>query len=85
MARHLEQVHAEEEEVKIALSYEKNDEKRANQFEKLCRMGNYNHNMRVLDINEGELKVVRRPSAHANAEPHDYLPCKFWLRIFSER
>jgi hypothetical protein len=82
IARHLEQVHGEEEEVKTALKYDPNDPKRVEQFEKLCRMGNFNHNMKVLDINEGELKVVRRPPANAKVNPKDYLPCKFCHGFF---
>jgi hypothetical protein len=82
IARHLEQLHVEVEEVKTALKYDPNDPKRVEQFEKLCRMGNFNHNMKVLDINEGELKVVRRPPANAKVNPKDYLPCKFCHGFF---
>ena len=82
IARHLEQVHGHEEEVKTALKYEPGSEERAEQFEKLCRMGNYNHNMKVLDLGEGELKVVRRPAANAEVNPKNYLPCKFCHGFF---
>lgn len=82
MARHLEQVHGNEEEVKTALNYDPNDPKRVEQFEKLCRMGNYNHNMKILDLGEGEVKVVRRPAANAEVNPKDYLPCKFCHGFF---
>ena len=81
IARHLEQVHGHEE-VKTALKYEPGSEERAEQFEKLCRMGNYNHNMKVLDLGEGELKVVRRPAANAEVNPKNYLPCKFCHGFF---
>ena len=82
IARHLEQVHGEEEEVKIALSYKRNDKRRKHQFEKLCRFGNFNHNMEVLERNEGELKVVRRPAPNTKVDPNDYLPCKFCHGFF---
>jgi hypothetical protein len=38
--------------------------------------------MEVLDLNEGELKVVRRPAAGEKVNPHDYLPCKFCYGFF---
>ena len=82
IARHLKQVHGDEEEVKTALKYEPNSEERAEQFEKLCRMGNYNHNVKVLDLGEGELKVVRRLAANAEVNPKNYLPCKFCHGFF---
>lgn len=52
IARHLQQVLGNEE-VKTALNYDPNDPKRVEQFEKLCRMDNYNHNMKILDLGEG--------------------------------
>ena len=82
IARHLEQVHKEEDGVKIALQYKSKDEKRVCQFEKLCRMGNYNHNMKVLDLDEGELKVVRRPPSNTSPNISDYLPCKYCYGFF---
>ncbi|CAB4005606.1 Hypothetical predicted protein [Paramuricea clavata] len=59
MVQHLEQIHSGEEEVKKAIAYDPKDPKRVQQFEKLCRMGNFNHNMKVLDIKEGKLKVYQ--------------------------
>ena len=82
IARHLQQVHGEEEEVKEALKYPANNEKRKKQFEKLCRMGNFNHNMRVLELKKGELKVVRRPTSEGSSNPANYLPCKFCHGFF---
>ena len=82
IARHLQKVHSDEEEVQLALSYPVNDEKRKKQFEKLCRMGNFNHNMRVLETKRGELKVVRRPTSE-DSDPTSYLPCKFCHGFFS--
>ena len=75
-------MHGNEEEVKTALNYDPNDPKNVGQFEKLCQMGNYNHNMKILDLGEGELKVVRRPTANAKVNPKDYLPCKFCYGFF---
>ena len=56
--------------------------KEKKQFEKLCRMGNFNHNMRVLETKRGELKVVRRPTSE-ESDPNSYLPCKFCHGFFS--
>ncbi len=82
IARHYQQVHGDEEEVKHAIQYPANDERRKLQFEKLCRMGNYNHNMKVIEEGKGEIKVVRRPKAEESANPNDYLPCKYCHGFF---
>jgi hypothetical protein len=82
IGRHLEQVHSEEDEVKEALNLDPKDKKRGEIFEKLCRYGNYNHNMKVLEMNEGELKVVRRPAPGTKADPGEYLPCKYCYGFF---
>ena len=82
IACHFEQVHGKGEEVKIALSYKRNDKRRKCQFEKLCRFGNFNHNMEVLECKEGELKVVRLPALNMKVNPDDYLPCKDCHRFF---
>ena len=84
LARHLQQVHKQEPEVQKALQYKPNDPRRKEQFAKLCRMGNYNHNMSVREQKQGELKVARRPSSSRPVNPSDYLPCKFCCRFFSE-
>ena len=82
IARHLQQVHSDEEEVQLALSYPVNYEKREKQFEKLFRIGNFNHNTRVLETKRGEVKVVRRPTSE-DSDPNNYLPCKFCHGFFS--
>lgn len=75
-------MHHNEEEVKIALQYKPNDPMRKQQFGKICRMGNFNHNVRVLATKEGELKVARRPSSDVRVNPDDYLPCKICNGFF---
>ena len=74
LARHLEQVHHSEEEVKLTLSFPKSDKRRKEQFTKIRKMANFNHNMVVLETNKGELKVDRRPME--TIDPTQYLPCK---------
>ena len=82
IARHLQQVHSDEEEVQLALSYPVNYEKKEKQFEKLCRMGNFNYSTRVLEKKRGEVKVVRRPTS-VDSDPNSYLPCKFCHGFFN--
>ena len=84
VARHLQQVHFDEAEVKKALAYKANDSNRKKQFEKLCRMGNFNHNMTVLELKKGELKVVRRPSSNMDINSRNYMPCTFCHGFFQE-
>ena len=74
MARHLQQIHKDEDEVKLAFSFPKTDSQRKEELTKIRKMGNFNHNLAVLETNEGELKVDRRPSENIN--PMQYLPCK---------
>ena len=73
IVRHLEQVHYNDEEVKLALSYPKSDKRRKEQFTKIRKMANFNHNMVVLETNKGELKVDRRLTE--TIDPTQYLPC----------
>ena len=74
LARHLQQIHKDEDEVKLAFSFPKTDSRRKEELTKIRKMGNFNHNLVVLETNEGELKVDRRPSENIN--PMQYLPCK---------
>lgn len=50
VARHMQQVHGKEPEVKKAIAHKKKDGNKNIKFEKLCRMDNFNHNMKVLKI-----------------------------------
>ncbi|XP_028415486.1 uncharacterized protein LOC114538508 [Dendronephthya gigantea] len=73
LARHLEQKHKDEEEVAAALKFPPSDKRRKDLFAKLRKMGNFNHNIKVIEKREGELKVDRRPAA--GTDPKQYLPC----------
>ena len=66
LARHYEQVHSDEGEVKLALKFALKSKERKQQFAKLWKMGNFNHNMQVLENKERELKVHRRPTGTVN-------------------
>ena len=57
LARHLQQMHKDEGEVKLALSFPKEDSRRKEQLAKIRKMGNYNHNLIVLETNKGEFLV----------------------------
>ena len=48
-------------------------------LEKLRHLGNYHHNLTVLEVLEGELIVSRRPSTTKRCNPNDFLPCKHCL------
>lgn len=58
MSRHLLGVHKNEREVVEALAFEKDKKKKNKMLEKVTLTGNFAHNLKVLEKNEGELKVV---------------------------
>ena len=66
LARHYEQVHSDEDEVKLALKVPLKSKERKQRFAKLWKMGNFNHNMQVFENKEGELMVDRRPTGTVN-------------------
>ncbi len=74
LTRHFMQVHSDEEEVAKIIALKTNKVARQLQLERLCRMGNFNHNLKVLELQKGELKVVRRPGQNADRDPSNYLP-----------
>ena len=75
IARHYEQKHESEREVTIALSFNKGSPNRKKHLEKLRLLGNYHHNLTVLEVGKGELIVSRRPSTTKRCNPNDFLPC----------
>ena len=79
IARHYKQQHEREREVRIALSFPKGSSNRKKQLEKLRLLGNYHHNLRVLQSKKGELIVSRRPSTSNRCNPNDFLPCSYCL------
>ena len=60
------QVHSDEGEVKLALKFALKSKERKQQFAKLWKMGNFNHNMQVFENKESELKVDWRPTGTVN-------------------
>ena len=79
IARHYVQQHDREREVRIALSFPKGSPNRKKHLEKLRLLGNYHHNLRVLQSKQGELIVSRRPSTSNKCNPNDFLPCSHCL------
>lgn len=76
IARHYELKHQSEREVAIALSFNKGSTERKRHLEKLRLLGNYHHNLTVLETGKGELIVMRRPSSSSEkSSPEDFLPC----------
>ena len=77
MARHLQDKHRGEPKVAEALSYPKLAHKRRLIFELLTRRGDYARNMEVLHLNEGELRLMRKPTEAEAIERSytDYGPC----------
>ena len=85
IARHYEQKHQSEREVAIAISFNKGSPTRKKHFEKLRLLGNYHHNLTVLETGKGELILKRRPSSHGKCNPSDFLPCHYCLGFFKRQ
>ena len=49
VARHMQQVHGEEAAMKKAIAHKKRQQCER-RIEKLCRLGNFNHNIKVLEM-----------------------------------
>lgn len=76
IARHYDPKHQSEREVAVAVSFNKGSTERKRHLEKLRLLGNYQHNLTVLQTGKGELIVIRRPSSSSQkSSPEDFLPC----------
>lgn len=79
MARHLIDCHIHEQEIKEACQLEINSLERRRVFEKLLCVGDYYHNMDVLETGKGSLIVLRRPTntelSERDIKATDYSPC----------
>jgi hypothetical protein len=85
LGRHLFQVHKNEKEVEKIIALDKNDRMCQLEIDKLCHLGNFNHNLKVLEVHEGELKVMRRPAYNEDKDPSKYLPCQFCHGFFQKK
>ena len=75
IGRHYQNVHSKEKEVAKALAYEKNSYERKKELERLRLLGNYHHNLQVLETQCGQLIVMRRPSDSERIKAELFLPC----------
>lgn len=84
VARPYQVVHANDTEVANALKFRKKSYGRKKELERLRLLGNYQHNLRVLETKCGQLIVLRRPSKseEIKGEYKDFLPCSQCLGLF---
>lgn len=66
--------HQNESEVTIAQKLKIGSPERKKQLDKLRLLGDYHHNMSVLETGDGELIVVRRPGPGEICSVEDFLP-----------
>ena len=80
IARHIEQVHFNEPEVKPLLTSLKNECKERRRLqEKIRREGNFVHNQKVLTQKSGKIVPAKRLAMGVEAE--NYVPCKYCLNL----
>ena len=80
MARHLEQVHANEREVASALGHPKGSKERRVSMQSISNEGNYIHNAEVIRTGRGELVPRKRPMM--KAERSNFMHCFFCHGLF---
>ncbi|XP_049319649.1 uncharacterized protein si:ch211-266o15.1 isoform X3 [Astyanax mexicanus] len=80
LARHLESQHANKPAVARALRFPKGSKKRRFFLEELCKEGNYQHNIDVLQNGNGE--IVPKKRAKEIKSVIEYLPCQYCLTFF---
>ena len=80
--KHLPRKHDDAEEVAELLQHKKGSLERRDILRDLTRLGNFNHNLRVLKEKKGEIVVVRRPKVGTSADYRRYVPCHACLGFF---
>ena len=75
ISRHLERQHSDESEVAKAFAHPRSSKERKKALEKLRLLGNFHHNLRVLESKSGQLIVMRRPGVEEECSQDDFLPC----------
>lgn len=83
IARHLETVHSNEEEVRKFSILPKGSSERKKIIETIRRNGNFQFNTKK-EINNGELIVCRRPNKNWHRTASDFLPCAKCKGFFSK-
>ena len=79
IARHYSFKHKNECDVKVAVEFPIGSKEKKRHLEKLRLLGNYHHNMSVLETGEGDLIVIRRPSPGEACTADDFPPCQHCL------
>lgn len=83
IARHLETVHSNEEEVRKFSVLPKGNSERRKIIETIRRNGNFQFNTKK-EVNNGELIVCRRPNKEWHKTASDFLPCGKCKGFFSK-
>lgn len=78
IGRHYQEIHPTEAEV-LRLSEASNKKEKCLQLAKLRLLGDFHHNLKVLQLRKGLLILVRRPTHGHSPDLKDYLPCTFCL------
>ena len=79
IARHYSFKDRNECDVKVADEFPIDSKEKKRHLEKLRLLGNYHHNMSVLETGEGDLIVIRRPSPGEACTADDFQPCQYCL------
>ncbi|KAL3837344.1 hypothetical protein ACJMK2_022708, partial [Sinanodonta woodiana] len=80
IVEHLNAKHCNETEVAKALA--KSGKLRAHAIENIKHMGNYKHNIKVINLQNGNLIVAKRSATDQNYD--QYLPCIYCLGFFKK-
>lgn len=83
LARHMEQMHSGELEVAATLALPKHSKERKKQWDQIRNRGNFNHNLKVINSEQGAIIPLRRPSSKARRD--EYLPCTKCLGFASKK
>ena len=81
IARHYEKAHSDEIRIQKILGASDKDE-RKKELERIRNMGNFNHNLKILQKGEGTLIISRRPKSTRMAD--EYLPCMHCFAFIHE-
>jgi len=78
IGRHYQEIHSDEKEV-TQLCQATNKKEKQIQLSKLRLLGDYHHNVKVIQMKRGLMILVRRPSHGHTPDVGDYLPCTHCL------
>ncbi|GFO00947.1 hypothetical protein PoB_002745200 [Plakobranchus ocellatus] len=80
IARHLEQMHASEPEVALALMLPKASKERKNKFSEILKRGDFAYNKKVMETKSGLIIPRKRPAKSVDAT--NYLPCSHCFGMY---